>query len=346
MRRVSDWIVPALFFAGLSLIVSAILRSLFYQEHLKESISQYREQVGQTEDSWLKTLWEAAVQYNQKLFDGQRQSDAYSKLLKLRADGLMCYLEIPAIEMYLPVYHGTSAQTLQKGAGHLEQSSLPVGGQSAHCVISAHSGMPGKVLFDHLDRLKAGDVFYLHTLDQTLAYEVDRIRTVLPYELEDLKITGDGDYVTLLTCTPYGVNTHRLLVRGRRIAGQTVPKEKIQENTRQEKTGVLQEIFLITITGSAVFCPSFLMISRRFQKQKQWLLRKQSVYYRRKVCQYVYRQKGKPKKKKEAVSGFYSASSLDQQDKRSLCFGRRDRCMRYYDRDGLSRGPGRKTGGV
>lgn len=345
MRRFSDRIAPALFCMGLALIVSALLQSFFYQGYLKEAISQYQEQVGQAENSYLRTLWEGAIQYNNKLFEGRRQLDAYDRLLKLREDGLMCYLEIPAIELYLPVYHGTNAQTLQKGAGHLEQSSLPVGGRSAHCVISAHSGMPGKVLFDHLDKMKTGDIFYLYTLDQTLVYEVDQIRTVQPYELEALKIAEDRDYVTLLTCTPYGINTHRLLVRGHRIVQKVFSKEKIQENVRQEKTGVLNGFLPITIIASAIFCLSF-WISRRLKKQKHRLLSKQPIYDRRKVWKYVYHQKRKSKQRKSAVSVFDSDFSLDREGKQSICVRRGNRSMRHYDRDSVSRSPRRNTSGV
>jgi sortase A len=130
----------------------------------------------------------------------------------------MGYIEIPSIQVMLPIYHGIEEEVLQAGAGHIPGTSLPVGGKGTHCVISGHRGLVSAQLFTNLDQLKEGDIFLLYTLDRTLTYEVDQIRIVLPDELDDLEIDPNQDYCTLVTCTPYGVNTHRLLVRGHRIA--------------------------------------------------------------------------------------------------------------------------------
>ena len=169
-------------------------------------------------------MWKAAQEYNEQIKqesvpdafsvrDGQTDS-TYESLLNLNGDGMMGYVEIPVIDVSIPIYHYTTDESLEKGAGHLFGSSLPVGGKSTHCILSAHRGLPSAKLFTDLNLVEEGDVFYLHVLGKTLAYEVDQIFTVLPEQTESLGITDGDDYVTLVTCTPYAVNTHRLLVRG------------------------------------------------------------------------------------------------------------------------------------
>lgn len=143
--------------------------------------------------------------------------DNYGEVLNIGGDGVMGYVEIPKADIYLPIYHGTDEETLQNGAGHLEVTALPIGGKNRHPVISAHRGLPSAELFTRLDEMETGDLFFLHILDRTLAYQVDRISVILPEELSLLTPEEDKDLVTLLTCTPYAVNTHRLLVRGSRI---------------------------------------------------------------------------------------------------------------------------------
>ena len=150
--------------------------------------------------------------------DGYSADAYYESLLDLNGNGLMGSLEIPKIGQRLPIYHGIGAEALEQGVGHVEGTSLPIGGASTHAVLAGHRGLPGKKLFTDLDQLEPGDQFYIHILDEVLAYEIDQIVTVLPEETQELSIHPGGDYVTLLTCTPYGVNTHRLLVRGARTA--------------------------------------------------------------------------------------------------------------------------------
>ncbi|MBQ3703050.1 MAG: class C sortase [Oscillospiraceae bacterium] len=151
----------------------------------------------------------------------QRAAESYDRLLNIREDGIMGYLEIPVLNLELPIYHGTEESTLDRGLGHLLGSSLPVGGQGTHCVITGHSGLAGRRMFSDLDQLKKGDVFYIKILDETLAYMILDINTVLPEDTSRLTIDPNRDSCTLVTCTPYGVNTHRLLVRGERIAYET-----------------------------------------------------------------------------------------------------------------------------
>ena len=165
----------------------------------------------------------------------QQASESYDELLNIRGDGIMGYLEIPKLGVELPIFHGTEEETLDRGLGHLLGSSLPVGGTGTHCVITGHSGLAGQRMFSDLDKLKILDVFYLKVLDETLAYSVIEINTVLPEDTSELTINPQGDDVTLVTCTPYGVNTHRLLVRGTRISYE-MASEMAEEQTVEEVT--------------------------------------------------------------------------------------------------------------
>ena len=173
-----------------------------------------------------------AEAYNELLASGATAAELdtldYDSLLNLAGNGIMGYIEIPAIDALLPICHGVGEDSLERGAGHLPSTSLPIGGKGTHTVISAHSGMATARMFTDLEQLEAGDVFYLHVLAETLSYEVDQILVVKPYQIDALKIDREKDYVTLITCTPYGVNSHRLLVRGHRI------KPEAEENASNE----------------------------------------------------------------------------------------------------------------
>ena len=208
-------------------------------------------------------MWKAAEKYNEQIKqesvpdafsvrDGETDS-TYESLLNLNGDGMMGYVEIPVIDVSIPIYHYTTDETLEKGAGHLFGSSLPVGGESTHAILSAHRGLPSAKLFTDLNLVEKGDVFYLHILDKTLAYEVDQIQTVLPEETDSLAITEGKDYVTLVTCTPYAVNTHRILVRGHRT---TVKAAKEAQKTEKKATGVsnptLPMLILCVVIGFAI----------------------------------------------------------------------------------------------
>lgn len=192
-------------------------------------VESYREAAGSVEEREKELLLEAARAYNQKLAKGSeddpdapfenpgKERALYYELLNLTKTGLMGVIRIPKIEVSLPVYHGTEASVLELGAGHLEGTSLPVGGEDTHACISAHRGLPTKKMFSHLDMLKEGDYFYLDILGETMAYEVYETKTRLPEEVGTLTVRPGEDLVTLLTCTPYGINTHRLFVYGRRV---------------------------------------------------------------------------------------------------------------------------------
>ena len=178
---------------------------------------------------------ESAIAYNESLlpirYDREAlhaAAESYNELLNLHGSGLMGYVEIPKIDVNLPIYHGTSEEVLQKGIGHLVGSSLPIGGEGFHSVLTGHSGLAGAKLFSDLDQLVPGDTFFLHILGETLAYEVTEINTVLPYETELLLAVPGEDLCTLVTCTPYGVNSHRLLVRGSRVPYEKAMEEALE----------------------------------------------------------------------------------------------------------------------
>lgn len=187
------------------------------------AIAAYSEKVAGIDDNQYDAIWAAAEAYNESLVENpasfamtEEEQEAYEQLLDV-GNGVMGYIKIPSIDVTLPIYHGTDEAVLQVAVGHLEWSSLPVGGESSHCVISGHRGLPSAKLFTDLDKLYEGDTFSLYILDEVLTYEVDQIRIVEPQELEELTIEAGQDLCTLVTCTPYGVNSHRLLVRGHRV---------------------------------------------------------------------------------------------------------------------------------
>jgi sortase A len=188
------------------------------------AISKYEEAVSNLEDDEKQKLLDDAIAYNDELYAANgdfvlsdEELEEYNSTLDITDDGLMSYIEIPSIDVYLPIYHGTDDNVLSVGVGHIAGSSLPVGGESTHCVLLAHRGLPSAKLFTNLDELTVGDTFTLRTLDETLTYEVDQILITDPDDVSALEIEEGEDYCTLVTCTPYGINTQRLLVRGKRI---------------------------------------------------------------------------------------------------------------------------------
>jgi sortase A len=190
-----------------------------------KSISEYDEDVANLEEEERQQMLEDAKAYNEELckrktvfVNGEPQDSEYKSLLDVDGKGMMGYITISKLDVRLPIYHGTDSSSLNYATGHIEGSSLPIGGESTHCVISGHRGLPSAKLFTDLDELEIGDTFTITVLGEVLTYEVDQIRIVLPENVSDLNVVDGKDYVTLVTCTPYGVNTHRLLVRGKRIA--------------------------------------------------------------------------------------------------------------------------------
>lgn len=217
---------------GLSLLLYPSVSDYWNSFHQTKAITEYSERVANLDEDQYAEIWDAAADYNASLLDransyllSDAQEETYKQLLNVSGDGVMGYIEIPSIQCSLPVYHGTAESVLQIAVGHLEWTSLPVGGESTHCVLSGHRGLPSAKLFTNLDKLVVGDVFMLRVLDEVLTYEVDQILIVEPQETAELQIVEGQDYCTLVTCTPYGINTHRLLVRGHRI--DNIPEAKV-----------------------------------------------------------------------------------------------------------------------
>ena len=213
-----------IFLAGLSLLMYPSFSNYWNSLHQTRVIASYAEEVANMNDEEYTEIWQAARDYNNEILSRRNpyvlpdeMRATYESLLNIGGSGIMGYVEIPSIEVTLPIYHGTSDAVLQVASGHLEWTSLPVGGSSTHTVLSGHRGLPSAKLFTDLDELREGDVFMLRVLDEVLTYEVDQILIVLPTDTENLQIVGGKDYCTLTTCTPYGINTHRMLVRGHRI---------------------------------------------------------------------------------------------------------------------------------
>lgn len=212
---------------GIGIMLYPTVSDWWNSFHQSQAIATYEQAVDGNTAQQNKKLWNTAVAYNKKLpHDNGRftlskaEQREYDRILDVTGTGIMGYVEVPKINTRLPIYHGTDDAVLETAVGHIPGSSLPVGGKGTHCAISGHRGLPSARLFTDLDQLGEGDVFTLNVLGRTLTYQVDKIRVVLPDQLDDLAIDDGKDYCTLITCTPYGVNTHRLLVRGHRIPNQ------------------------------------------------------------------------------------------------------------------------------
>ena len=223
-NKISNILLILILIAGLSLLLYPSVSDYWNSFTQSQVISNYSDQLAEIdEDRYAKLLYDA-YEYNESLLERRNpyllddeQKAEYEELLDISGIGIMGYIEIPSISCTVPVYHGTSDAVLQIAAGHLEWTSLPVGGESTHCVISGHRGLPSAKLFSDLDKVVVGDIFVLRVLDEVLTYEVDQIHIVEPHETQDLLIVEGMDYCTLVTCTPYAINTHRILVRGHRI---------------------------------------------------------------------------------------------------------------------------------
>ena len=212
------------FFVGLSVMLYPTVSDYVNQKNQSRAVASYAEDVDKLSDADYTAYFDAADAFNAQIAADPEaiyfpsRFSSYESTLDITGTGIMGYITIEKIGVELPIYHGTSDGVLQVAAGHLEGTSLPVGGESTHAVISAHRGLPSAKLFTNLDQVEVGDTFTITVLDRVLTYEVDQISIVLPTEVDDLKVVDGKDYVTLMTCTPYGINTHRLLVRGHRVA--------------------------------------------------------------------------------------------------------------------------------
>lgn len=253
--------------AALGLMLYPLAGELLSERYHSDIETAYTAAIADTDDIELTAQREAAERYNAILSGAATITEgggvstppsAYAQ--QLTVGGVMCYVDIPKINVYLPVQHGTGAETLEKSVGHVVGTSLPVGGSSTHAVLSAHSGMASSKLFSDIDQLAVGDMFYIHVLGEVLAYKVDAIHTVLPTDTSLLQIADGKDLVTLVTCTPFGINTHRLLVRGHRIPytpeqATTAAAEKPAASswTRHYLTGLAIGLGAVAVIGGAYF---------------------------------------------------------------------------------------------
>lgn len=246
-RYIRIVIAGIIFLLALLLTLYPIISNLYNQEHQSLIKTEYEEVVAQTDTEEFDRIRRKAVAYNKAITPGTAAetysqeailaaSEDYENQLNLSGSGIMGYVKIPKINVELPIYHGTGADSLERGTGHLLGSSLPVGGESVHTIITGHSGMASQKMFTDLEQLEIGDVFYLHVLDAVLAYQVYYKEPVLPHDSSRLGITQGADLCTLITCYPTGVNTHRLLVQGERIP--YAQAQEVQAVTVSEETAV------------------------------------------------------------------------------------------------------------
>lgn len=275
--RGSGFLIVLLMAAGIVLIAYPMSSDWWNQLHQSRAIAAYRQTVSGTDTAEVDAMWEKAVKFNEELLsfpDRYHMTDdetaEYEDTLDVSGTGIMGYVEIDSVGIYLPIYHGTSEGVLQIAVGHLQGSSFPVGGASTHSVLTGHTGLPSGKLFTDIDQLKEGDTFKLIVLNRTLTYEVDQIHVVLPDEVEDLAIEEGKDYCTLVTCTPYGINTHRLLVRGHRIG-----EIEVTDDTENEAPAVdpaLKYDILIVLPflgGGALFVIVISLIVKRRKARKK-----------------------------------------------------------------------------
>ena len=270
-KHISTIIIALIFLAGLGFLLYPTVSNLWNRAHQSRAIATYTKQVEKLDDSQNKEMLKAARKYNKSLLKksdhwklSKKDKKKYESLLDVSGTGIMGYIEVPKIDCSLPIYHGTDEGALQIAIGHLEGSSLPVGGKSTHCVLSGHRGLPSARLFTDLDQMEEGDVFVLNVLGRKLAYEVDQIKVVLPDEMSDLEIVQGKDLCTWVTCTPYGINTHRLLVRGHRTKYIEETVVRVQKEAEKKETG----IWLLAGGGAVFLIIIIIVVVKRRRKRR------------------------------------------------------------------------------
>ena len=252
-KRGTTIILLIVLIADLSLLLYPTLSDWWNSMHQTRAVASYVEQVANMDEEKYAQLWNDAWNYNRSLLQNpneyvlsDEQKVQYGELLDIGGLGIMGYIEVPSIGITLPIYHGTDETVLQVAIGHLEWTSLPVGGESSHCVVSGHRGLPSAKLFTDLDKLAVGDIFMFRVLDEILTYEVDQILIVEPHDTKDLQIQQGKDLCTLITCTPYGVNSHRLLVRGHRVENmEEAVNIRVTADATQIKPSIVAPILAI-----------------------------------------------------------------------------------------------------
>ena len=286
-RYITIVIAGVIFLLALLLTLYPVISNLYNQRHQSEIVTAYEEVLQQADTQDLERIWELAVAYNKAIVPGTAKevysqaallaaSEDYDSQLNVSGNGIMGHIEIPQIRVNLPIYHGTGTDTLERGIGHLLGSSLPVGGTGTHAIITGHSGLASQKMFTDLEQLQEGDVFYLHVLNEVLAYQVFHKEAVLPHDTSKLGIVPDEDYCTLITCYPTGVNTHRLLVQGTRIPYEeaeeiqqqviTIEEEPVSNWESQYMLGVWLGIWLMLLATLVYIL--YLMFQRKSKRHR------------------------------------------------------------------------------
>ncbi len=267
----STIVLVLIFIVGLSLLLYPSLSDYWNSFHQSRAIATYAEAVADLDDVDYEKMWQEAEEYNEQLKNKtnrwtltEEEEEEYNRILDVGGTGIMGYIEIPEIKVSLPIYHGTDEGVLQIAVGHIPGASLPIGGMGTHSVVSGHRGLPSAKLFTNLDELKEGDIFMIRVLDETLTYEVDQIRIVEPDDLTSLEIDPEQDLCTLVTCTPYGVNTHRLLVRGHRIENLNDDSIRVTADAMQ-----VDEILVATAVAVPVLLILFVWVMVHYRKRKK-----------------------------------------------------------------------------
>lgn len=284
-KHIINFLLILFLVSGIGLLLYPTVSELWNSYHQSQAISNYENKVEKLDTSKADEMREAAKFYNQTLEKGvvpnyrlsEEEKKTYNSLLDVTGTGIVAYVEIPKLGTNLPIYHGTDDAILQVAIGHIPGSSLPVGGQGTHSVISGHRGLPSAKLFTDIDKLKNGDRFMIHVLGKTITYQVDQTLTVEPEDISSLAIAPEQDYCTLVTCTPYGINSHRLLVRGHRV-----PNEKYISKSSKKKTDVIPWICIVIILLVLIFILLLLYVRRK--KKRAELRRKtglRSAVYRK-----------------------------------------------------------------
>lgn len=274
-EKLSFLIFVIMIILGIAIILYPVISNHLSKINYQEIIDNYDFKVAKQKNSYNEQLVNEARKYNSSLtslnitdvFQNQigQSSSEYFSVLNVDNNGMMGYISIPKIDIKIPIYHGTSSDILQKGVGHLEGSSMPIGGENTHAVLSAHRGLPSSRLFTDLDQLKVGDTFYIHILDEVLAYRVNQVLVVEPSDIDFLQIVKGKDYVTLVTCTPYAINTHRLLVRGERIEYSAQEEESIAINKKMSIADIV--LYTCLIFAVLLIIGSIISITH-YQKRK------------------------------------------------------------------------------
>lgn len=274
-RNLTTIILIIVFLVGLGLMMYPTVSDMINKAHQTVAIDTYEQEVAKLSDDDFSSILNEARKYNAALttnefpknsedLDGNEE---YQKAVNPAGNGMMGYIRIDAINVKMPVYHTTKESVLQSGIGHIPTTSLPVGGESTHAVLTGHRGLSSARLFTDLDKIREGDVFYIYVLDEVLAYQVDQIKTVLPAQTQDLQIVEGEDHVTLVTCTPYGVNTHRLLIRGTRIPYSAEIDEKTEAEAETRSTLTTEQ--LVLIIGAPILTVLFIIVLINTKKPKK-----------------------------------------------------------------------------